>query len=83
MELKKIKRIIDLKLQNKRKVYWALMPSVLTYPLVPIVSISTAQYKKLQRIQDQSLRWMIRTYTRTKDGGLESHFVSIVKVILV
>ena len=39
-ELKKIKRFKNLKVQNKRKLYLAMIRPILTYPIIPTVSSS-------------------------------------------
>ena len=68
IELKKIKRFRNINLKNKRKLYLALIRPILTYPIIPTVSASKSLLKKMQRVQNEALRWMTHTYLRTRNN---------------
>ena len=72
-EIRKIKRFKNLSFKNKRKLYLTLIRPLLTYPVIPTLGASLAQLKKLQRIQNQALRWITRNYTRTTNIIQEIH----------
>ena len=73
IELKKIKRFKNINLKNKRKLYLALIRPILTYPIIPTVSASKSLLKKMQRVQNEALRWMTHTYLRTRNINQELH----------
>jgi hypothetical protein len=56
LRLRDLYRFRNLSLANKRKLYLALIRSTLTYPPVPLHTISTTQMRKLQIIQNKSAR---------------------------
>ena len=57
-ELKKLYRFRLLKKKLKTRLYKTLVLPLLTYPVVPLNAISRSQTIKLQRIQNQAIRWI-------------------------
>ena len=46
---------------NKRKLYLTLIRPILTYPPIPLHTLSTAQQRKLQRVQNNATRYIQNT----------------------
>lgn len=56
--LKKLRRFVKLEGKTKLHLYKALIQPILTYPPVPLNSISITSKKQLQVIQNKALRWI-------------------------
>lgn len=65
IQLKNLYRFRDLSVGNKRKLYYALVKSVLEYPPVPLHVASNTQIKQMQIVQNKAAR--IITNTRYRD----------------
>ena len=59
--LSKLYRFKELSQPNKLKLYKSLVLSTLTYPTVPLNTISQTQMLKLQRVQNKGLRFVTNT----------------------
>ena len=57
-ELKKLNRFRLLKRRIKTRLYKTLILPLLTYPVIPLNATSRTQLAKLQRIQNQAIRWI-------------------------
>jgi hypothetical protein len=60
-QLIKLRRFRNLNAKNKRLIYQALVQSKLTYPAIPLHTISKTQMLKLQRVQNEGLRYVTNT----------------------
>lgn len=56
--LRKLKRFKTLSPRIKLHLYKALILPVLDYPVIPLNTIKTSNWKKLQSIQNKALRWI-------------------------
>ena len=59
--MNKLIRFHNLSPANKRKLYISLVRSVLTYPIIPLHTVSKTQMLSLQRIQNRATRFITNT----------------------
>ena len=71
--LNKLYRFKHLNTKNKLKLYTALVRSILTYPIVPLNTISNASIRKLQRTQNRAVRFITNTSLRERIPSQQLH----------
>ena len=59
--LTRLQRFRNLSEKNKRKLYLTIVRPQLLYPIIPLASISKTAHKKLQKVQNNALRFIENT----------------------
>lgn len=60
--LNKINRFRNLNPKLKIRLYTALVRSTLTYPVIPLHTLTTTQTRRLQRVQNRALKYITNTH---------------------
>jgi hypothetical protein len=71
--LNKLNRFRHLSPQNKRLLYMATVRSALTYPTIPLHTVSKTAMSTLQKIQNKALRFITNTHWRDHKTSEELH----------